>query len=78
MSEKEIDLVFISAVCPSGSSASVDAARIRAEIKDLGSRLYYCSDSGEGRKMRKWIEARIHGLERVLDGIELVYPEVEA
>ncbi len=38
----------------------------REEIRDLGSRLYYCSDSGEGRKMRKWIEARIKALEREL------------
>jgi hypothetical protein len=70
MSEKEIDLVFVSAVCPSGSSTSVDVARIKSEIKDLGSRLYYCSESGEGRKMRRWIEARIRSLERVLAGIE--------
>jgi len=34
------------------------------EIKDLSARLYYCSNSGEGRKMRKWIEQRIRELER--------------
>ena len=60
-----IDHVYASILCSSGS-ASVDAARIRNEIRDLGGRLYYCSDSGEGRKMRKWIEARIRNLERVL------------
>ncbi len=70
LSQSSEDLVFVSAVCPSGSSASVDAARIRPEIRDLGVRLCYCSDSREGRKMRKWIEAKIRMLERVLAGIE--------
>lgn len=35
----------------------------RKEIKDLADRLYYCSDSKEGRKVRKWIEKRIIELE---------------
>jgi transcription elongation GreA/GreB family factor len=41
--------------------------KIAAEIQDLGSRLYYCSDSGEGRKMRRWIERRIRELERQIE-----------
>jgi hypothetical protein len=47
-----------------------DKGKIAAEIRDLGSRLYYCSNSGEGRKMRRWIERRIRELERKLDEIE--------
>ena len=27
--------------------------QLKAENIDLGSRLYYCSNTGEGRKMRK-------------------------
>ena len=34
------------------------------EIRELGERLYYCSDSKDGRKMRKMIEKRIKELER--------------
>jgi len=36
------------------------------EIKDLTSRLYYCSNSKEGRKMRQWIERKIKKLEKQL------------
>jgi len=42
----------------------------REEIRDLGNRLYYCSNSGEGRKMRKYIEKRIKILERLLEKAE--------
>ena len=34
------------------------------EITELSSRLYYCSNSREGNKMRKWIEKRIKTLEK--------------
>ena len=34
------------------------------EIKELISRLYYCSDSKEGRKAREWIERKIKTLEK--------------
>ena len=37
------------------------------EIEDLGSRLYYCSNSADGRKMRKWIEKEIKKLEKKLN-----------
>ncbi len=42
----------------------------REEIRDLGGRLYYCSSSGEGRKMRKMIEKRIKALEGLLEKAE--------
>jgi hypothetical protein len=41
-----------------------EQAKLETEIRDLSSRLYYCSNSGEGRKMRKWIEKRIRQLEK--------------
>jgi len=34
------------------------------EVMDLSARLYYCSDSKEGNKMRKWVEKRIEKLEK--------------
>jgi len=37
---------------------------IREQIRDLGNRLYYCSDSPDGRKTRKEIERKIKQLER--------------
>lgn len=67
----EIDLVLVSAVCQR-SNKEGDVSSLKAEIRDLSSRLYYCSNSGEGRKMRKWIEQRIRALEKVLAGIEAI------
>jgi hypothetical protein len=58
---------------------------IAKEIEDLGGRLYYCSDTGEGRKMRREIENKIRQLERERErrkgqfieekAKEIVYPE---
>jgi hypothetical protein len=44
----------------------LERMKIANEIRDLGGRLYYCSSSGEGRKMRRWIERRIRELEKEL------------
>jgi len=38
--------------------------KINEEIKDLTNRLYYCSGSKEGKKMRKWIERKVKTLEK--------------
>lgn len=48
-------------------------SEFKERISDLGSRLYYCSNSGEGRKMRRWIEKEIKRLEaeiEILDQFE--------
>jgi len=39
----------------------------REEVADLSNRLYYCSDTGEGRKMRRELEQRIRKLEREIE-----------
>ena len=39
------------------------------EIRDLTSRLYYCSNSKEGNKMRRWIERKIKKLEREIEEV---------
>lgn len=33
---------------------------------DLASRLYYCSNSPDGRKMRRWIEKQLRQLDKEL------------
>ena len=40
---------------------------LRREQIELGERLYYCSNSGEGRKMRRFIEKRIRQIDRLLN-----------
>jgi len=40
------------------------------DIADLGSRLFYCSDSVEGRKVRKEIERCIRELKKRLRELE--------
>jgi len=49
--------------------ATKTIAQLEAEIKDLSSRLYYCSNTGEGRKMRRWIESAIRAKEKQIDKI---------
>lgn len=41
--------------------------QLKAEIKDLSGRLYYCSNTGEGRKVRKEIETTIRVRQQELD-----------
>jgi hypothetical protein len=36
------------------------------ERKDLGGRLYYCSNSGEGKKIRKELEKRIKEINKLI------------
>jgi len=44
-------------------------AQLSAEIRDFSERLYYCSNTGEGRKMRKEIEKAIRQKEFQLQQI---------
>lgn len=37
------------------------------EQRDLVARLYYCSNSGEGKKVRKELERRIKELDKVIE-----------
>jgi hypothetical protein len=50
--------------------ATKTTAQLKAEIKDLGERLYYCSNSGEGRKMRREIEKAIRQKEQEIFTID--------
>lgn len=43
-----------------------DRTKLAVEARDLSSRLYYCSNSGEGRKVRSELEKRIRAIERKL------------
>jgi len=44
-------------------------AQLKTDIKDLSDRLYYCSNTGEGRKMRREIKKAIHQKEQQLEQI---------
>jgi hypothetical protein len=46
-------------------------AKLSRELEDLGSRLYYCSNSGEGRKVRRELEKSIRAIERELRMLEV-------
>lgn len=50
----------------SSSLAGKSESELRSEARDLSGRLYYCSDSGEGRRMRRWLEAEIRVRENEL------------
>ncbi len=45
---------------------------LRLEQIDLGRRLYYCSDSGEGRKVRGEIEKRLKEIDHEIERKEKV------
>ena len=40
--------------------------KLAQERRDLGERLYYCSNSGEGRKIRKELEKRIKQINNII------------
>ena len=44
--------------------AAAMVAQLKVDITDLSNRLYYCSNNGEGRKMRKWLKNAIRIKER--------------
>jgi len=45
----------------------ISVTQLKNEIQDLSRRLYYCSDTGEGRKIRKVIEKAIRQKEQELE-----------
>jgi hypothetical protein len=49
-----------------GEANKMEKIKLAKEREDLGSRLYYCSTNGEGRKIRKEIEKRIREINRIV------------
>jgi hypothetical protein len=49
-------------------STEVEVQKLAGERRDLTGRLY-CSDTGEGRKMRKWIEKRLLEIDKKIESM---------